>query len=482
MVSSHEALDAVLRQDLSSFLAKAFTTINGGEGLLRNWHHDAIAWELDRIRRGENTRLIVTMPPRYLKSILISVGWVAWMLGHNPRLEFVCVSYSADLARKHAVDCRSVMQGEWYQRIFPGTRLRRGSSGEMDFRTTAGGGRFSTSVGGTLLGRGGQIFIIDDPIKPDEAMSDAIRSSILEWYRNTLVSRLNDKQRSAIVLVMQRVHEEDLAGYLLETGSWDHLCLPAIAEETRLIPVGPQRSHEFREGTALHPERENLEDLSRLKRTMGTAIFSAQYQQAPVPAEGLHVKREWFRYSQKHPEAQGGDRIVQSWDTASKDGAFSDYSVCVTALLRDRLVYVLDVFREKLQFPDLKRRVVSHAKDLNADVLLIEDAASGQQLLQILKQEAPHGVPRPIGCKPESDKLSRFSAQTHRIENGEIVLPKDATWLGEFELEVLGFPNRKHDDQVDALTQLLAWQSRRKFWPRPLGEFSNFLFPKLIEG
>lgn len=483
MSSDQAALDAILRQDFASFVQKAFSAVNGGERLQLNWHHEAIGWELDRIRRGEINRLIVTMPPRNLKSILISVAWVAWMLGLNPRLEFVCVSYSADLSRKLAIDCRAIMQRGWYRRIFPATRLRRGSSGGMDFQTTAGGGRFSTSVGGTLTGRGGDIIIIDDPIKPDEAMSEAIRSSTVGWYRNTLATRLNGQDQGTIVLVMQRLHEEDLAGYLLEAEKWQHLSLPAIADETRQIQVGAKRFYQFREGTALHPERESLEVLHRLKRTMGTARFSAQYQQSPVPAEGLNVKREWFRYYDENPTFQQGDRIVQSWDTASKDGVFSDFSVCDTALLRRRQVYVLDVYRAKLQFPDLKRMVISHAVDWNAKVLLIEDAASGQQLLQILKREVHPGVPRPIGRKPEADKLSRFSAQTHLIEAGEMLLPKDASWLAEFQLELLGFPNRKHDDQVDALTQLLAWHSsRRAIWLRATSGYLPELQPKLIEG
>lgn len=483
MSSDQLALRAILRQDFASFAQKAFSAISGGERLQLNWHHEAIGWELDQVWRGEINRLIITMPPRNLKSILVSVAWVAWMMGHNPRLEIVCVSYAADLSRKLANDCRTIMQQDWYRRIFPGTRLRRGSAGEMDFRTTAGGGRFSTSVGGTLTGRGGDIIVIDDPIKPDEAMSETTRANTLGWYRNTLVSRLNDKQRGAIVLVMQRLHEEDLAGYLLEAEEWQHLSLPAIADETRKIQVSAKRFHEFREGTALHPERESLEVLHRLKRTMGTARFSAQYQQSPVPAEGLHVKREWFRYYDENPTFQQGDRIAQSWDTASKDGVFSDYSVCVTALLRRRQVYVLDVYRAKLQFPDLKRMVISHAVEWNAKVLLIEDAASGQQLLQILKREVHPGVPRPIGRKPEADKLSRFSAQTHFVEAGEMLLPKEASWLAEFQIELLGFPNRKHDDQVDALTQLLAWHSsQRAIRSRATSGYLPELQPKLIEG
>lgn len=454
-------LNAVLRRDFVSFLAKVFAEVSGGDKYIPNWHIEAIAWELERIMSADNTRLIVTMPPRYLKSIAISVAWPAWVLGHDPQRRFVCVSYSAELAAKHANDCRSVMQSDWYKRIFPQTRLQKGKMAEMDFGTTQGGGRLSTSVGGTLTGRGGDIIIIDDPIKPDDANSETTRKNVLTWFSNTLLSRLNNKKTGSIVLVMQRLHEEDLAGHLLEAGGWHHLCLPAIAEEDLEIAIGKDKIKTFREDNVLHPERESRAQLDQLRHSMGTATFSAQYQQSPVPAEGLHVKRDWLRYYQTPPEKTVGDQIVQSWDTASKDGVFSDYSVCVTVLIRKREIYMLDVFRAKLKFPDLKRRSEALARKWQANVLLIEDAASGQQLIQILRREGLQGVPRPIARKPEGDKVTRFAAQSHRIEAGALILPESAPWRGEFERELLGFPNLRHDDQVDALAQLLAWEGTR---------------------
>lgn len=462
MTDRQALFDAVLREDFISFHSKAFTTASGGDNFAPNWHHDAIGNQLARVQRGAATRLIVTMPPRYLKSITISVAWVAWQLGRDPGLKFVCVSYSAELAQKHAGDCRAIMQTDWYQRVFPDTRLKRGGGAEMDFATTKGGGRLSTSVGGTLTGRGGDIIIIDDPIKPDEAMSETTRRKVIYWYANTLSSRLNDKSKGAILLVMQRLHEEDLAGHLLEAGGWDHLSLQAIAETSEDVPLGGARMHKRQSGDALHPEREDVARLTALKKEMGSASFSAQYQQSPVPAAGLHVKREWFRHYMEPPKRQPGDLIVQSWDTASKDGVFNDFSVSITALVRKNEVFVLDVFRGRLQFPDLRRHAIDLARLWQTDTLLIEDAASGAQLIQVLRHEAPQGVPTPIARKPDGDKETRFSAQTQRIEAGNLLLPEDAPWLAAFERELLGFPNLRHDDQVDALTQLLAWRSPRR--------------------
>lgn len=173
----------LLRRDFCTFLRKAFPHIAGGSPLLWNWHLDAIAWELDRVLRGESRNLIVTLPPRNLKSITISIAWVAWMLGQDPTLNFVCVSYSGELAGKLARDCRSIMMSPWYRELFPRTMISNKRSATHDFETTAGGGRLATSPTGTLTGRGGDIIIIDDPIKPEEALSATTRQFVNDWYR-----------------------------------------------------------------------------------------------------------------------------------------------------------------------------------------------------------------------------------------------------------------------------------------------------------
>ncbi len=455
-------LDALLRRHFPFFLRRAFETVAPGDPLDWNWHLDAISWQLERVRAGAEHRLIVTIPPRHLKSITISVAWVAFMLGLDPGLRFVCVSYSQELAQKHARDCRSVMSTDWYRRIFPSTVLSRTRSAEHDYETTASGGRFSTSVGGTLTGRGGDIIVIDDPQKPDEALSETVRSGVLDWYATTLLSRLNDKTRGAIVLVMQRLHEADLTGHLLETGVWHHLSLPALAETDEAIATGPNRVHRRAPGEPLHPAREPLALIEETRRTVGSLVFSAQYQQAPVPAEGNLVALRWLRRYAQPPSPQPGDRIVQSWDTATKDGVMNDWSVCLTAVVRRREVYLVDVFRDRLDFPALRKKVVELARHHRATALLVEDAASGAQLVQQLRVDAPTGVPRPIACRPEGDKLTRMAAQTSRLEAGELILPEDASWLAAFERELLAFPAGRFDDQVDALSQLLAWTWKRR--------------------
>lgn len=455
-------VDELMRRDFMAFLIRAFPHINGGADLDLNWHLDAIAHQLNRVVTRDCRRLLVALPPRNLKSIMVSVVWVAWCLGREPRLNFVCVSYSNELSAKHARDTRAIMQAPWYKRLFPRTILSRNRSAAHDFETTAGGGRLATSIGGTLTGRGGDIIIIDDPLKPDEANSDTSRTAVNEWFHATLASRLNDKKRGAIITVMQRLHQYDLAGMLQESGEWDELSLPAIADDDIAVPLTGGRSYLRKAGEALHPSREPVRELEKIKASVGSVIFAAQYQQQPVPAEGNLIKADWLQTYQGNPVSDvAGGQTVQSWDTASKDGLFNDYSVCVTAFVRGKDIYILDVLRRRLEFPDLKKEVIARARAFRAGVLLIEDAASGTQLLQTLLAEQPTGVPHPIAQKPEGDKKSRVAGVSTMIESGQLKLPTAATWLAEFKAEVLAFPSSRFDDQVDALSQLLAWVRRR---------------------
>lgn len=451
----------LLRRDFGSFLIRAFPYINGGAQIQYNWHLDAIAHQLARIMSGDNRRLLVTLPPRNLKSIAISVAWVAWMLGRDPTLNFVCVSYSGELAAKLARDCRAIINSAWFRELFPTSRISDKRSATHDFEMTAGGGRLATSITGTLTGRGGDIIIIDDPIKPDEAMSEATRNAVNEWFHSTLASRLNDKGKGAIITVMQRLHQYDLAGLLLETGEWDHLCLPAIATEDQVIPLSRGRKYLRKEGEVLHVEREPRDVLDRLRASLGSMVFSAQYQQQPVPMEGNMVRAEWLQTYDATPQGSEYGEVVQSWDTATKDGIHNDWSVCITAFVQRNRVWITDVYRKRMEFPDLKRNAIRLARDYQARALLVEDQASGTQLIQMLRKEQPSGVPRPIPRKPEGDKLSRLAGITAMIEAGQLLLPAEAPWLLTFKQELLAFPSGRHDDQVDALSQLMNWMVRR---------------------
>ena len=332
------------------------------------------------------------------------------------------MSYSNDLAAKHAADCRAVMQAGWYRALFPATELSASKNQESNYETTARGYRYATSVGGTLTGRGGSLIII--------------------------------------ILVQQRLHLDDLAGHLEELDDWVVLRLPAIAEEDCRIPIGPGRFHWRQAGDVLHPEREPREVLDALRRSLGSTTFSAQYQQCPVPADGEIVKWHWFRrYAEAPPRSHL--TVVQSWDTASKADQHHDYSVCTTWGIRGDDLFLLDVERARLDFPSLKRRIIDHARQWQAQTLLIEDKGSGTALIQQLRSE-PNGICYPTAFVPKDDKLTRFHAQSAWIEAGHVWLPEQASWLEELRLELASFPQGRNDDQVDSISQFLAWHFSRK--------------------
>ena len=259
---------------------------------------------------------------------------------------------------------------------------------------------------------------------------------------------------------MQRVHVDDLVGHVLEKGEdWVHLDLPAIAQEPEAIPLGDGQVHHRAPGEALHPEREPLDLLQSIKADMGTPVFNAQYLQRPVPLDGNLIKWKWFHVYAYPPAHNSDGRVIQSWDTASKAGELNDYSACTTWLVKGNEYYLLDVLRERLEYPFLYKRVIEQAQRFAAQIVLIEDKGSGTQLIQDLRHKKS-GV-RPIAVQPAGDKVTRMSNQSAKIEAGQVILPEEAPWLADFKAEVLAFPRGKYDDQIDSLSQFLTWQSER---------------------
>ena len=269
----------------------------------------------------------------------------------------------------------------------------------QEFITTRQGYRHATSTGGVLTGRGADIILIDDPLRPEEALSEAQRRAANDWYDHTLYSRQNDKRRSAIVIIMQRLHEDDPVGHVLAQEPWEVLSFPAIAEadevhqiETILEP----RCFRRRQGEALHLGREPLEILDRIRQTIGEYNFAGQYQQSPAPLGGGMVKAEWFKRYRASERPESFDRIVQSWDTANKATELSDFSVCTTWGVRGKDLFLLGLFRRRLEYPALKRAVCEQQSQFDANVVLIEDKASGTQLIQELIADGCHGPASPV--------------------------------------------------------------------------------------
>lgn len=470
----HELLLALMRADFAVFLRKAFAWITGGDPIMWNWHLDATTHALDRVRNGESRRLLITMPPRNGKSIMASVAWVAWMLGINPRHRFVCVSYSNDLSIALARQCLAILEAPWYRELFPGTILTR--TAWHDIETTAGGGRLATSITGTLTGRGGDTIVLDDLIKPQEADSETIRANVNAWYQSTLTSRLNDKRKGAIICVMQRLHEYDVAGLMIESGRYDVLSLPAIADRDQIVPLPRGEFYHFRAGEVLHPAREDRKVLEDIRAEMGSERFAGQFLQNPVPARGNLIKTIWLKTYDPATVRQGGGIIVQSVDPANKANPNCDFSVIVTALVQGKYVYILDVTRARLEFPELRAKVVELAEEYRPHVLLIEDKASGEGLISEFRTPDYPTVPGPIARKAVTDKVSRVDGVTGMIEAGQLLLPPNAPWLSEFKAELLAFPSGRFDDQVDAIAHLLEWVRERHSLP-----VSMTVGPELME-
>ena len=243
-----DILAVLLRNDLSSFIQRSFATVDPGTEYKHNWHIDAITHALTQCLLGKQQRLLITQPPRSLKSICTSVAYAAWVLGHDPAQRIICVSYSQELALELARQFRVIVGSEWYRRLFPLMRLDKDT--EAHVVTTRGGGRLATSIGGTLTGRGADTIIIDDPLKAEDAQSETARKRVIDWYTNTLLSRFNDQPSGVLILVMQRLHEEDLAGQVAE--HWPTLDLPAIAIEDQRVQIGPGEYHHRKAGELLH--------------------------------------------------------------------------------------------------------------------------------------------------------------------------------------------------------------------------------------
>ena len=470
MTTPDRLLSAVLRRDFTSFVRKVFATVSPGDRYIDNWYVEAIACELEQLLAGETLRLLITQPPRTLKSICTSVAFVAWALGHNPALSFICASYSQELSLDLARKFRLVITSDWYQALFPTFSLHRDTDAEIT--TTMRGGRLATSVGGSITGRGAAIIIIDDPLKAEEAQSESARERVRKWYTETVLSRFNDQSTGRLILVMQRLHEEDLAGYIAT--NCRHLDLPAIATEHQELRLC--RGHvKIREpGDLLDPIRLGQIDLDRIRSEIGSLAFSAQYQQRPTPLEGNLIKREWLRFYRDLPTPDYR-RTVQSWDVAgSIDG---DYSVCTTWLIVGKDAYLTDLWRGRFGFPELLKKAIAHARAQHVSTILVEKAGLGLSFYQALRNEL--GVGNVLGIDPKGTKIERMDGESPAIEGGYIHFPENAPWLADLLHELLGFPTAKHDDQVDSISQFLAW--RRKHAATPNAP-STMLFGKLFEG
>lgn len=449
-----EPLLAIYRTNFYAFGLKLFELLEGDE-CIPNWHIKAMAHELERCAKGDETRLMISIGPRYLKSFCASIALPLWMLIRDPSAKIICVSYANGLAIDFSVKRRLLLEHPFMKQLAPKLKISKKKNTEKLISTTKGGGIYTTSIGGTLTGFGGDFIILDDPGKPADMMSEAERHTVHSFYKNTVYPRLDDKENGCIIIVAQRVHSDDLTGHILEANpdEWEHLRIPAIETETTIYQIGENEYYKRPKGEPLHAERESLENLENTRVSVGSYNFEAQYQQDPTPEGGTLFKEIWLQRYSNGSHAVTFDNVIDSWDTAAGTGPNNAYSCCTSWGIYKGRYYLLDCQRFKLEYPDLLHKVIQLTEVHNAQAVLVEHASSGVQLYQSLILKNLPIIP----IKPKYDKLSRAHMATQALEGGKVFLPEKAAWLEAFEHEIFSFPGSKYTDQVDSMTQFLNY-------------------------
>lgn len=444
-------IDAAIRNDIMCFLWKVITTVDPSAIFKPNWHHEAILAAFEAAINGQPSRVAICAPPRSLKSIIASIAIPAWILGHDPTRKIISITYNGEMAAKLANDFRLIVQSDWYRRAFPETVISDRKNTEVETVFAAGGFRLGTSIGGYLTGRGGDTIICDDPIKAQDAQSDARRETINHVLQSTILSRLDDKQTGSVVVVMQRLHANDFVGSLPSGDSWKILKLPAIAIEDETVPIGGNRVYYRKAGEPLHAEREPIGLLEKIGLELGPDAFDAQYQQTPVPPGGLIIKLEWIQFCDELPP--GGYYYI-SWDTAGKDGPRNSFSVATVWYRKKEVNYLVDLVRGRFSYPTLCDTAINLVKRYKPRIVLIEDASTGVALQADIR--------RRVSCRVElvpvvGDKIGRLYLQQGKFASGLVRFLKNKPFMPELLHELLSFPQSKTSDQVDSISQALAY-------------------------
>lgn len=448
--------DAMTRLDFVTFVRRVMSVLEPGTHYEDNWHIHLLAHRLSRLQDSEVKRLMINMPPRSMKTITVSIAFAAWVLGHDPTRRIICVTYSQEVAKAQAVLFGRIVREPWYRRIFPQCRPAVPNR-LLEWQTSAGGYRLAASVDGSVLGRGADLIILDDPNKGQEIYSKVMRERVRNAWDHTISTRLNHPKQSAIICVMQRLHADDLAGHLLAQEEWDQVTIPAIAERDERWDLGRGLTRQRLQGELIQPSRMGEEELETQRRRMGLTAFSAQYQQQPVPDDGIVVRKAWLRYYEE--AAHNYSLRLASWDTASTLEENADWSVGTVWGLVDQEIHLLHLERARVEAPELIQLIERIHRNHRVDTTLIENDHFGRGVAQHLMRTSKWC--HPLLIKPSIDKVARMQVRSAMFETGKVFLPREAPWLAVYLDELLGFPNRRHDDQVDSTSQALDWFQQR---------------------
>lgn len=439
------AFIASLRSDLPTYVGKCFNTVEPAT-FIHNWHIDAMSEYLMACMNGQIRRLIINIPPGYTKSIMVNVGFSTFLLGHKPETRVLSASHTHDLALSMSNKARDVMNSDWYKCLFPETKLRMEVENRQDLvKTTVNGERRAVSFNGKVTGKSGDYIIVDDPTDAQAAWSETEVTKANRWYDTTLYPRLRDKRNGVIIIIMQRLHENDLTGHLLESGQYEHLKLPVIAEKKTIISFGDFHK-ERKEGELLFPAYEDQAVLDETKKSLGTLSFEGQYQQNPVSPEGNLAKREHFKIMEVMPEIT---REVRRWDLAgSIDG---DYTVGIKMAKTKRKTYIITAMTRFKATPGQVEETIKGtavADGRNCHLIIPQDPgqAGKAQADYYIKQLAGYKIK---AIRETGSKIARFMPFVSQLEAGNIELLK-GEWNSTLIDELCFFPNGKNDDIVDA--------------------------------
>lgn len=462
--SSPNLMIKIYRDNFTAFAKRAFEIVLPHIPYEHNWHIEAICEYLTAVYRGDIKRLIINIPPRSMKSILVNVAFPAWVLGNSPHEKLLSASYGQTLSEKHSVDCRMLMESSFYKSVFPETQIVADQNTKRKFVTSKRGHRIATSVGGAATGEGGNFLIIDDPLSADDARSETKRQEAISWFDQTFSSRLDDKRSGRMIVVMQRLHENDLTGYLLEKGGWTHLKVPLIADKDYSYHVG-DFNHEFKQGEVLQPERWPDNILERTKIEAGKYGFAGQYMQNPAPLGGGEFKKEWIKYYDNIRLADFNIYIMI--DPANSKTKRSDYTCfAVMGIGKDGNYYLIDLYRDKLNIREredllfelhakYKPQAVGYEKyGMQIDVDYMREAMERRNYRFHIKEIG--------GRAAKEDRIRRLVADFY---DGRIYFPK-RLYRTDYEgvsvdlidilihQEMLCFPVSLHDDMIDAISRI----------------------------
>lgn len=471
--------EKIRRGGLREFIKKAWHVVEPATAFVPNWHIDAIADHLEAVSRGEIKRLLITIPPRHMKSLSTSVFWPAWEWTFAPSIRWLFSSYAESLAIRDALKTRRLITSDWYRarwgHLFELTSDQN-VKGRYDNNHT--GYRISMGLSGAITGEGGDRIAVDDAHNIKEADSDQVRKSVLTWWDEVMSTRFTDPATTARVITMQRVHEKDLAGHVLESGKWEHLRIPAELDSQRTTTVIGWEDPRKEEGELLWPKRFTQEVLDDLKEDLGSFAYAGQFQQTPMPRVGADFKSEWFRYYTGWPEkiVTSDGRVMPleslrrfaTMDLAVSKRHTADYTVIASWGVfptKKWEIFLLGLFRKRIGGHQYAKEMEKAIDEYNLMYVVIEDA--GMQLA-IIEQAVEDGL-RVKGIEADQDKRARALAATPVFEAGRVHFPRGAPFMPVLENELLQFPKGDHDDQVDAVAYAMAMgKAVARSAPRPL--------------